>query len=50
MKKRDLEKALRSYGWWLKRQGAKHEAWTDGEIVEMVPRKREIKKTLATKY
>jgi len=31
MKKRDLEKELSRLGWWLKREGANHEIWTNGE-------------------
>jgi hypothetical protein len=47
MKKRDLEKALSRLGWWLKREGANHEIWTNGEDAEPVPRHREIKELLA---
>lgn len=41
MKKRDLERALRDLGWWLI-PGTKHDKWTNGEQVEMVPRHTEI--------
>jgi predicted RNA binding protein YcfA (HicA-like mRNA interferase family) len=49
MKKRDLEKELGRAGWWLKRQGANHEIWTNGDDTEPVPRHREIKELLAKK-
>ena len=42
MKKRDLERALETLGWYLKRHGAKHDLWTDGEYEETVPRHKEI--------
>ncbi len=49
MKKRDLEKELVRLGWWLKREGANHEIWTNGVDVEPVPRHREINELLAKK-
>jgi mRNA interferase HicA len=49
MKKRDLEKELSRYGWWLKREGGNHEIWTNGEDTEPVPRHREINERLAKK-
>ena len=49
MKARDLKKKLLSLGWWLKREGANHEIWTNGEIEESVPRHREINERLAKK-
>lgn len=49
MKKRDLEKKLKKYGWWLLREGANHEIWTNGKIQEPVPRHREINEMLAKK-
>jgi mRNA interferase HicA len=47
MKKADLERQLRSLGWWLHRQGGSHEIWTNGEIVKAVPRHREIEERTA---
>lgn len=49
MKKRDLERALRGLGWWLKREGGSHEIWTNGEDGEAVPRHKEINEILAKK-
>jgi mRNA interferase HicA len=49
MKKRDLEKELNNLGWCLKRQGANHEIWTNGEDSEPLPRYREIRENLANK-
>ena len=41
MKKKDLEKALRKFGWW-RISGSKHDKWTNGEISIAVPRHTEI--------
>lgn len=49
MKKRDLEQALRMYGWYFQREGGNHEIWTNGIISEPVPRHREINELLAKK-
>ena len=49
MKARDLKKKLSELGWWLKREGANHEIWTNGEIEEPIPRHREINERLAKK-
>lgn len=49
MKKRDLIKQIKSYGWWLKREGNNHEVWTNGDLSEPVPRHREINELLAKK-
>lgn len=49
MKKRELVAALRRYGWYLLREGGKHEVWTNGEEQETVPRQREINERLAQK-
>jgi mRNA interferase HicA len=40
---------MKVYGWFLLRQGANHEIWTNGEIEEPVPRHREINEYLAKK-
>jgi mRNA interferase HicA len=42
MKKIDLDRMLRDLGWWLAREGGRHEVWTNGEMAEAVPRHREI--------
>ncbi len=47
MKKRDLEKRLKTLGWWLKREGGNHEVWTNGTLTQPVPRHKEIKEMLA---
>jgi mRNA interferase HicA len=47
MKKIELERKLRDLGWWLERQGGRHEVWTNGEMTEAVPRHREIDERLA---
>ncbi len=49
MKKRDLERALRLLGWWLKREGGNHEIWTNGDDVEPVPRHNDVNEILAKK-
>jgi len=42
VKKKELEKILKSLGWWQARQGGEHEIWTNGEHMVAVPRHREI--------
>jgi predicted RNA binding protein YcfA (HicA-like mRNA interferase family) len=42
MKRRDFEKRLRSLGWSLVRNGARHDVWSDGERELVVPRHNEI--------
>jgi mRNA interferase HicA len=49
MKKTELEKRLRKLGWFLKRNGGNHDIWTNGEIVEPIPRHDEIVDVLAKK-
>ncbi|MCL4513317.1 MAG: type II toxin-antitoxin system HicA family toxin [Candidatus Eremiobacteraeota bacterium] len=49
MKKRDLESKLRSFGWWLSREGGNHEIWTNGKETEPVPRHKEIAEPLVKK-
>ena len=49
MKKRDVEKKLSKCGWWLLRHGGNHDIWTNGELVEPVPRHNEINELLARK-
>ncbi len=42
MKRRELEQQLSQLGWWFKKHGGKHDVWTNGEIIEMIPRHKEI--------
>ena len=49
MKKKDLEKKLKGYGWWFHREGGCHEIWTNGEDTEPMPRHNEINEMLAKK-
>lgn len=49
MKKKNLVKALRYFGWYFDREGGRHEIWTNGKIEEAVPRHREINELLARK-
>ena len=49
MKKRELERSLKSLGWRLLREGGNHEIWTNGKETEPVPRHREISEFLARK-
>lgn len=49
MKKRDLERQLKAYGWWFLREGGRHEIWTNGDTAEPVPRHKEIAEPLAKK-
>ena len=49
MKRRRLEKKLRSLGWLLLRHGGKHDVWTnaDGTRTEYIPRHTDINERLA---
>ena len=50
MKQRDLKKKAEEMGWYLDRQGANHEWWTDGKgNFEAIPRHNEINEILAKK-
>jgi mRNA interferase HicA len=49
MKARDLKKRLVNLGWYFLREGTDHEIWTNGNIQEQIPRKREINERLAQK-
>ncbi len=42
MKKKAVIKRLKKAGWYLKRQGANHEIWTDGKKSIPVPRHTEL--------
>lgn len=47
MKRRDLIKKLQDNGWWLLRNGANHDIYTNGVKAEPIPRHAEIKEHLA---
>lgn len=47
MKRRDLIKRLEKNGWWLARNGANHDVYTNGSKCETIPRHGEIKEMLA---
>ncbi len=47
MKRKALIKLLEKNGWWLKRNGANHDIYTDGIHNEPIPRHSEIKENLA---
>lgn len=49
MKKRDIEKKLSEFGWWLDRHGGNHDVWTNGIESEAVPRHGEINEFTAKK-
>ena len=42
MKRRDLEKKLRTLGWLLVRHGGRHDIWSNGERDLVVPQHNEI--------
>ena len=47
MRRRELERKLRAYGWWFLRHGGRHDIWTNGVLDEAVPRHNEIAKATA---
>lgn len=47
MKRKDLLKLLEKNGWWLLRNGANHDIYTNGQKSEPIPRHSEIKENLA---
>ena len=47
MKRRDLIKKLTENGWWLGRNGASHDIYTNGKISEPIPRHVEINEVTA---
>ncbi|MDY4230786.1 MAG: type II toxin-antitoxin system HicA family toxin [Candidatus Faecousia sp.] len=49
MKRKDLVSLLERNGWWLKRNGAEHDIYTNGNDREAIPRHREINELLAQK-
>lgn len=46
MKKRDFLKKLKANGWWCKRNGKKHDVYTNGKETETVPRHTELDESL----
>lgn len=49
MKRNDLIKKLEDKGWYLLRNGANHDIYTDGVSKQPIPRHREINEILAQK-
>jgi mRNA interferase HicA len=49
MKKSALEKKRVALGWYLKRHGGNHDIWTNGDLIEPIPRHSEIVEILAKK-
>ena len=47
MKRADLIKLLKRNGWILKRNGANHDIYTNGNESETIPRHNEINENLA---
>ena len=47
VKYKELTKKLVKLGWRLKKQGKKHEIWSDGEFTIPVPRHKEINENTA---
>lgn len=47
MKRKDLIKLLEKNGWWLQRNGANHDIYTNGSRSGPIPRHSEIKEQLA---
>lgn len=49
MQRRDLIKQIEANGYWLLRNGANHDIYTNGERNETIPRHKEIDEMLARK-
>lgn len=51
MKRKELEKRLRLFGCFLKREGSSHSLWINPKtgVIEAIPRHAEIKEPLANK-
>lgn len=47
MKRKDLIDLLERNGWRLQRNGTNHDIYTNGKVMEAVPRHREISENLA---
>ena len=46
-KRADLIKLLEKNGWYLKRNGASHDIYTNGKESETIPRHKELNENLA---
>jgi len=47
MKRRDLVKLFERNGWWFKRDGGKHDIYTNGTECEPISRQKEINEQVA---
>lgn len=47
MKRTDLIKLLEKNGWYLKRNGASHDIYTNGDVCETIPRHKELNENLS---
>ncbi|MCM1184753.1 MAG: type II toxin-antitoxin system HicA family toxin [Roseburia sp.] len=47
MKRRELIKRFEKGGWYLLRNGGRHDVYTNGEDIEEIPRHPDIKERLA---
>ncbi|HLG20160.1 MAG TPA: type II toxin-antitoxin system HicA family toxin [Bdellovibrionota bacterium] len=47
MKKKEIERKLKKFGWYLLRHGNNHDVWTNGQDQVEVPRHPEIHEQLA---
>ncbi|WP_276836184.1 type II toxin-antitoxin system HicA family toxin [Megasphaera stantonii] len=47
MKRRELLKLFENAGWYLKRNGGRHDVYTDGKHTEAIPRHPDINERLA---
>lgn len=46
LKRKDFVRLLKRNGWYLKRNGASHDIYTDGKNIEAVSRQRELKESV----
>lgn len=49
MKRGELERKLKAFGWWFYKHGGAHDHWTNGKEFETIPRHPTIKENLAKK-
>jgi mRNA interferase HicA len=47
VKKKELERRLLLLGWWFLKHGKKHDIWTNGNSIEVLPRHNEVNERLA---
>lgn len=47
MKRRVLIKLLEANGWYIKRHGSNHDLYTNGEVIEAIPRHPDVNERLA---